>query len=126
MAKTLAISNSANHLKDSFLKVNRMRLVRTQDFLSAEQSHFLELLPLLFHINHPDLPGHISEQTAAGISQYSPGFTKLKAAKTLSSRVKLERRARHQMNIYSLFCMGSIGELVRNLFDLDIHFYLIV
>jgi adenylate cyclase, class 1 len=114
MTETQAIDHTPinpKQLKDSFMKVNRMRMARTQEYLSTEQCHFLELLPLLFHINHPDLPGYVTEHTAAGISHYSPGYSALKAAKTLFPHIKLERRARHQMDIYSLFCMGSSGTI---------------
>ncbi|MFT5132156.1 MAG: adenylate cyclase class 1 [Gammaproteobacteria bacterium] len=114
MTKTLPIEHSPNHLnrvKENFLKVNRMRLARTQEYLNTEQGHFLELIPLLFHVNHPELPGFVSEETAAGISQYSPAYAALKAMKTLFPQVKLERRAHHQMDIYSLFCMGSSGTI---------------
>ena len=114
MTQALPIERATNHpkhLKDSFLKVNRMRLARNQEYLSPEQQHFLELLPLLFHVNHPELPGFVSEHTAAGISHYSPSYGALQALKSLFPQIKLERRARHQMDIYSLFCMGSSGTI---------------
>ncbi len=111
MASTSPVNYNLSHLKDSFLKVNRMRLGRTAEFLSTEQGHFLELLPLLFHINHPELPGFISDHTVTGICAYSPGYSAFQAAKALFPQVKLERRACHQMDIYSLFCMGSSGTI---------------
>lgn len=86
MTEARAIDHSVHHprqLKDSFLKVNRMRLARTHEYLGTDQSHFLELIPLLFHINHPDLPGFAGENAAAGVSQYSPGYGVTKALKTL-------------------------------------------
>jgi adenylate cyclase class 1 len=111
MAEIQAMVQSVNHLKDSFLKVNRQRLARTHDYLNTEQSHFLELLPLLFHINYPHLPGYVSDQVVTGVSQYSPGFGALQAVKSLFPNTHLERRASHQMDIYSLFCMGSSGSI---------------
>ncbi len=111
MAETQPILGNVSQVRDAFLKVNRMRLARTVEFLSSEQAHLIEMLPLLFHINHPDLPGYVSDTTARGITQYSPGYAALKAVKTLFPKVKLERRAQHQMDIYSLFCMGSSGTI---------------
>ncbi|NKB38667.1 MAG: hypothetical protein GKR93_16155 [Gammaproteobacteria bacterium] len=111
MASILPLGNNSNHLKERFMKVNRMRLARTHEFLTTEQGHLLELLPLLFHINHPDLPGFAGDSTPIGISAYSPSFSALKACKVLFPAVKLERRASHQMDIQSLFCMGSSGTI---------------
>lgn len=111
MAETQPLTSNVNQLKDAFLKVNRMRLSRTEEYLTGEQAHFIEMLPLLFHINHPELPGYVSEGTAAGISQYSPGHSALQAIKNFFPKISLERRARHQMDIYSLFCMGSSGTI---------------
>ena len=111
MASNLALAQSTIHPKESFLKVNRMRMARTLEYLNTEQCHLLELLPVLFHINHPDLPGYVSEKTVTGISNYSPDFAALRAVKTLFPEVKLERRASHQMDIQSLFCMGSSGTI---------------
>ena len=72
MASNLALAQSTIHPEDSFLKVNRMRMARTLEYLNTEQCHLIELLPLLFHINHSELPGYVSKSTVTGISQYSP------------------------------------------------------
>ena len=111
MASSAPLGNNTHHLRERFLKVNRLRLARTQEFLNTEQAHFLELIPLLFHINHPDLPGFTSELCPKGVSGYSPGFSALKACKVLFPAVKLERRASHQFDLFSLFCMGSSGTI---------------
>ena len=44
-------------LRARFLKVNAGRLQRAMLALSSRQQLVLRLLPLLFHVNHPLLPG---------------------------------------------------------------------
>ena len=55
-------------LRGRFLKVNSGRLARTVQALSTRQQLVLKLLPLLFHVNHPLLPGYVSSRTPAGLS----------------------------------------------------------
>jgi adenylate cyclase class 1 len=54
-------------IKQRFLQVNEARLARTRTALDARQQVFLDLLPLLFHVNHPMLPGYSSHQTPCGL-----------------------------------------------------------
>jgi adenylate cyclase class 1 len=63
-----------------FGMVNRERLRRVVESLSARQREFIELLPLLFHINHPLLPGYIGRDAPFGISDYTPTAASLRAA----------------------------------------------
>lgn len=46
-------------LRARFLKVNAGRLERALLGLSSRQQIVLRLLPLLFHVNHPLLPGYV-------------------------------------------------------------------
>ena len=50
-------------VKDRFLRINRERLNRVRDALNPAQRDFIDLLPLLFHTNHPLLPGYTSATT---------------------------------------------------------------
>lgn len=65
-------------LRQRFLAVNAGRLQRARQALSSRQERVLRLLPLLFHINHPLLPGYLSASTPAGLAvskrttKYSP------------------------------------------------------
>ncbi|MFQ5659512.1 MAG: class I adenylate cyclase [Gammaproteobacteria bacterium] len=114
MADTALQHPASSHLRnvrDKFLKINRGRIRRTQECLSYNQRDFLEILPLLFHINHPDLPGYITQSTPAGLSHYSPSHGALMAVAKLFPGFDMKRRARHQMDIHALFCMGSSGTI---------------
>ena len=64
-------------LRGRFLKVNSGRLARTLQALSTRQQLVLKLLPLLFHVNHPLLPGYVSSRTPAGLSGFEPDDTLL-------------------------------------------------
>lgn len=114
MAETALANFAPNHVRniqDKFLNINRERILRTQEGLPANQRDFLDLLPLLFHTNQPELPGYVTQKTPAGISQYSPSKTAIKAVSRHFPSLKLDRRMRHQMDIHALFCMGSSGTI---------------
>ena len=55
-SRTPATETTEKH----FLAINRGRLRRVEDKLTPRQRDFLDILPVLFHINHPLLPGYIS------------------------------------------------------------------
>ncbi|TPW15021.1 MAG: cyaA, partial [Halothiobacillaceae bacterium] len=98
-----------NTVKRRFFLQNRERLVRTQSTLRERQRDFLELLPLLFHINHPSLPGFISKLTPAGVADYSPPDHVLKTIKRYAKTFIEKRRALLRYEISALFLMGSSG-----------------
>ena len=50
-----------------FLALRDRRLNRIRATLTHEQRSFFDLLPLLWHVNHPTLPGFVSSDTPAGV-----------------------------------------------------------
>ena len=98
-------------VKRHFLALNTDRLRRVQDSLEARQRMFIELLPLLFHINHPMLPGYISNETPCGICDYSPGQRSLRSAQKLARSFSFQRRAQRRYSIHALYMMGSTGTI---------------
>ena len=40
--------------------------------LPQRQRPFVEVLPILFHTNHPALPGFVSRDAPYGVAAYSP------------------------------------------------------
>jgi len=96
-------------LKKRFLAINRERLERTRSALRERQRDFLDLLPLLFHANHPMLPGFVSKQTPVGVSDYSPSKRTLEVVKRYVRSFDYKRRALPSYDIHSIFIMGSIG-----------------
>lgn len=73
-----------SEIKRRFLNVNNDRIKRIEADLRASQSDFLALLPLLFHVNHPMLPGYISKDTPVGIPSYTPDKNTLHLAMKIS------------------------------------------
>jgi adenylate cyclase class 1 len=67
-----------------FQNLHDLQLQHIQTYLTPSQSDFLDLLPLLFHCNHPQLPGFISSETPFGIPGYHPSSRTLECARQLS------------------------------------------
>ncbi|PID43668.1 MAG: adenylate cyclase [Gammaproteobacteria bacterium] len=104
-----------------FLELNSTRLERTKLALSARQEIVLELLPLLFHVNHPLLPGYVSRACPHKVARYEPSKETLSAAQRYNKTFKYTREPRHRCDIVSLFLMGSTGSIAqREGSDLDI------
>ncbi len=97
-----------------FLAINRERLRRTQEVLRWRTRDFLDLLPLLFHINHAMLPGFVSKQTPAGISDWSPTKKSTDAGKRLAKSFDYRKRALRNYDIHSIFLMGSVGTIAHS------------
>ncbi|MEE9397792.1 MAG: class I adenylate cyclase, partial [Methylococcales bacterium] len=101
--------------------MHKQRLQRVQEFLQPRQRAFLELLPLIFHLNHPALPGFISSKTPAGIPDYMPGKRTLSKAATLSKSFDYKKRRLKNHPIHGLYLMGSVGSIAYSKkSDLDI------
>lgn len=108
-------------IKQRFFALNKARLQRTRADLRQRQLDFLELLPLLYHINHPTLPGYISKTTPAGIPDYTPTNQALQLATRLSKSFSYKRRAYRRFHILALYMMGSTGTIgYSNNSDFDI------
>lgn len=94
-----------------FLRLNSLKLERTKASLKQRQVEFLQLLPLLFHINHPSLPGFVSSQCPAGIAKYNPDKDTIRCARKISKSFEYKRRAYRQYDIHALYFMGSTGTI---------------
>src|SRR5690606_8185703 len=93
---------------------NQGRLERAMEGLSTRQQQVLTLLPLLFHVNHPLLPGYVSGNTPAGVSGFEPDVQLLAEAQRLAR--SFTHKARHgnpPRPIHGLFLMGSLGTLAQ-------------
>ena len=86
-------------LKRRFVLLNEARLERARSTLKERQEDILDLLPLLFHVNHPLLPGYVSKYTPCGVWGYQPERKILNRAKTLAksfSYTKTTKKHRSQ------------------------------
>ncbi|AVR70427.1 class I adenylate cyclase [Pseudomonas paraeruginosa] len=102
-------------LRQRFLAITAGRLERARQALSARQERVLRLLPLLFHINHPLLPGYLSATVPAGLSGFEPDPQALAEAQRLARSFcyKPRRQDAGQQPIHGLFLMGSLGSLAQ-------------
>jgi len=108
-------------IKQRFLNLHRLRLQRVQQALTPRQHIFLDLLPLLFHVNHPILPGYISSSVPAGIPDYSPSQNVVRRAKSLGKGFVFRKRALRVYPIDGIYLMGSVGSVAHSSkSDLDI------
>lgn len=94
-----------------FKYFNQARLKRAQDFLQPRQQEFLQLLPLLFHINHPLLPGFVNLETPAGIPDYTPDKRAIETARQFSKGFTYKRKALRSYPIQAIYLMGSVGSM---------------
>lgn len=109
-------------LRARFLKVNAERFERALQSMSTRQQLVLQLLPLLFHVNHPSLPGYVSGLTPAGLSGYEPDSDTLAEAQRLSRSFTYKPlRGEQPQPILGLFLMGSLGTIAQEeRSDLDV------
>lgn len=112
-----------DHIKRQFLQFNQERLHRLQIKLNTDQQTFIELLPLLFHVNRPKLPGFVADNSPVGISNYRPTEATLNLAKTYDSAFAYTHTATPDEAVYSIFIMGSIGTIAYTA-DSDLDFWL--
>jgi len=98
-------------IKQRFVKLNLARLQRVHSDLRPSQRDFIQLLPLLFHVNHPILPGYVSKDTPVGLPEYRPSREALAAARRLSKSFSWKKRAYRRFDIHGLYLMGSTGTI---------------
>ena len=79
--------------------------------LAPRQQRFLRLLALFFHVNHPSLPGYVSDCTPAGVSGYEPDAAVISTAKRLAREFTYASNPKRRQPIHSVFLMGSLGTL---------------
>jgi len=109
-------------IRERFLNLNRERLLRTRTALLPRQQIFLDLLPLLIHINHPILPGYNSLSAPCGIDGYQPDALTLdRVRNNIARSVSYRPEDQAPPQIHSIFLMGSCGTVAQaESSDLDI------
>lgn len=94
-----------------FRDISTARLARVRGMLSEPHCQFLDLLPLLVHINNPTLPGYVSQQTPCGIAGYVPEAAAVDLARRLSRSFNYVRQASTGGSIEAVYIMGSPGTI---------------
>ncbi|CAA0102947.1 Adenylate cyclase [Zhongshania aliphaticivorans] len=101
-------------IRDRFLTLNRERLIRTRTALLPRQQIFLDLLPLLIHINHPILPGYNSLSVPCGIDGYQPDTLTLnRVRQNIARSLDYQPEEQAPPQIHSVFLMGSCGTVAQ-------------
>lgn len=104
-----------------FLHLNQQRISRARASLRPIQQDVIDLLPLLFHVNHPDLPGFVSDETPAGITNYLKEGAAIQAAQRLFKGFNHRRSVFRNYDIQALFLIGSSGTVAQsNKSDFDV------
>ncbi|MFL1466570.1 class I adenylate cyclase [Marinobacter sp. HN1S83] len=108
-------------LRDRFIAVNQQRWERAHSALTYRQQVVLDVLPLVFHLNHPSLPGYLDRDCPYGLSHYQPSEATLSAARRLARAFSLKDEGKRNPDLDALFLMGSPGTLGHSVAsDLDV------
>ncbi|MDX1633198.1 MAG: class I adenylate cyclase [Marinobacter sp.] len=108
-------------LRDRFWQVNEARWQRAHSALTYRQQVVLEVLPLVFHLNHPALPGYLDHDCPFGIAHYQPSPAAIGAAQRLARSFALRDAGKRQPDVEAMFLMGSPGSLGHSVAsDLDV------
>ena len=113
-------SQQINQWRQSFLSLNSTRLEQARSLMLERQTRVLDVLPILLHLNHPQLPGFINQKVPAGIEHYSPQANSLSALRYVAKGLQIPRISGIRC-IQSIFLMGSLGTLAQTAnSDLDV------
>ena len=108
-------------IQQQFVKLSQTRLLRLLERFSQRQADLITILPFLFHVNHPMLPGYVSKHTPSGIPNYFPNSVQQKITKSIGRSFEYKAKAYLKYDIACLFLMGSSGTLAQSVHsDLDL------
>ncbi|MBX2857057.1 MAG: class I adenylate cyclase [Cellvibrionaceae bacterium] len=102
-----------NLIKKRFTHINRQRLLRLRSVLNKHQQLVIQSLPLLFHSNHPVLPGYVSQHSPARLARFNPDEEQLRIGRLLARSFNFRPDARPP-DILGIYVMGSVGTIAQN------------
>lgn len=104
----------------AFLQLNDDRLQVARSLMTGRQQIVLDVLPLLLHLNHPQLPGFVNHNVPQGLPHFTPTAQQLQSLQGITRNVQLPRGFSPQ-HIRGLYLMGSLGSLAQaRSSDLDV------
>lgn len=92
-----------------FRHLHGQRLARTGSRLMERQRRVLEALPMLYHRNHPALPGYVGPDAPCGIASFHPGRTHLAALQRVARSYQEPVLTSAHHDLQAMFIMGSSG-----------------
>lgn len=108
-------------ITDRFCTLNQHRLDRARSALTWRQQVVLDLLPLVFHLNHPALPGYHATDCPRGLDRYQPSDQAMHAAQRLARSFRFGSGKKGAAELTGLYLMGSPGSLGHSVAsDLDV------
>ncbi len=96
-------------LVQRFRHLHGLRLARTGARLLERQRRVLEALPMLYHRNHPSLPGYAGADIPCGIAQFRPGPAEVEALGRIARTYREPAMPPAQADLQAMFIMGSGG-----------------
>ena len=101
-------------VRDRFMQVNADRLDKTYAGLAPRHQDILLVLPLLYHVNHPLMPGYVARDAPVGVSAYEPDKKTISVARSFSQTFKFKSDKRHKPDVHAIYMMGSTGTLAHS------------
>lgn len=101
-------------VRDRFLSVNADRLSKTFAGLAPRHQDILSVLPLLYHVNHPLMPGYVGRDVPAGVSGFEPDKQLLSIAKSFCHTFNFKTDKRSKRAVLAIYMMGSTGTLAHS------------
>jgi adenylate cyclase class 1 len=101
-------------IQERFTGINRERMQRLRTGITPTEQSFLDLLPLLFHWNHPALPGYAGEGCPAGIAGYLPDESACQGARIFTHSTGWRLGEDRLPDILGIYFMGSSGSIAQS------------
>ena len=113
------MNSEIKKLRDKADQFTQLRIQSALVLMNKDEINVFQTFPLLFHFNHPSLPGYIDADVPTGIAQYETNEThRLLLNKFLN--VDLPKNSKQPPDLIGLYAMGStssIGQSSESDFD---------
>ncbi|HEX7037355.1 MAG TPA: class I adenylate cyclase [Pseudomonadales bacterium] len=94
-----------------FREHHALRIARTGERLITRHRRVLQALPMLYHRNHPALPGYVGPDVPQGIAGFRPGRTETVALRAVARGYVEPRLTAHREQLDAIYLMGSGGTI---------------
>ena len=89
-------------------------MIRARNTMGGKQQRALDILPLLFHINHSQLPGFIDNQVPCGVYQFTANEMAVKHARQVAPSFQINAQQQSHFDIDAIYLMGSSGSVAHS------------
>jgi len=79
-------------IEQRFTRLSETRFIKLLSHFNYAQANAIHLIPFLFHVNHPLLPGYVDKNTPCGLPNYSPNQLAIQLAKGISKSFEFKPR----------------------------------